>query len=671
MYAAYLRRRSAVVLSCCISLSLFLTSCDSPVKPPAENGEFFILNGPEGIIELGDTIALRAAVRDPLPRPVHDNLKWKSDDPTVATVNWRGVVRVRGNGTATITAKHWSREASFVVHTTSAATSAGYAVTVEPTSLVLEVGETADLRAVITHPNGDTIQGAVVKWESSDEAVAVENGSVTAISVGGSRIRASAHGRSADAFVTVTAGEDTRGTPGGPDAFRAFPEAEGYGATSLTTCDRKDVQVLRVTNTNGSGSGSLRAALDAADSNRLTVVVFTTGGTIQSNETLLLDTDCLYLAGQTARGDGIQVFNPVWTPFAIPREGADDVVVRYLRFRSWDSDQVKADVGNIFGGRRIILDHNSFQFGNDKTLSVSTINSETAAPVSDILLQHNLFAAALENHSTGTHVRSEIHGGRPVERVTMHHNMWSDISHRTPRIDRAVRPVQHINNVTYNYEGQAAELNGDAEIGVPHVDFIGNYWKQGPWSRWIAVMHDQVFHEGTPRFARIYAEGNIHMNSLPDPNGDQRELFRVAKTHERVPDEAFVDQPFGNPAIPVTIESAESAYENVLDQVGASRLLRCDGTWRSRRDELDARFIHWTRTGTGSGSNEDHEHPDYFGGIPDLARGTACADSDKDGMPNEFETRHGLNPEVDDASEDPDGDGYSNIEEYVNGTDPR
>ena len=651
------------------ALVLLLSSCTSPVEPEAEAGDFFILNGEQAVVSLGDSLTLKAAVRDPLPRPVDENVRWASEDPRVATVNWKGIVRMRGPGSTRITAKYWDREATFVVHTTSNATSAGVIITVEPPNLVLEPGESAALEAFVQLPTGDTLD-AEVSWSSSDEdVVRVENGRVTALAVGASRIRASAQGRSGDAFVTVSGGGE--GDEGGPDAFRAFPEAEGYGATALTTCDRTNVQVLKVTNTNASGTGSLREAFARADSDRLTVIVFTTGGTIESTITQELAADCVYVAGQTARGDGIQLFNPYSTPFGIPREGANDVVLRYLKFRSWKSVEAQADAGRIFGGRRIVMDHNSFQFSNDETLSVSTVNSPSASAVSDILLQHNLFAAALENHSTGTHIRSERATGRPVERVTMHHNMWSDISHRTPRIDRAVRPVQHINNVTYNYEGQAAELNGDAEVGIPHVDFIGNYWKQGPWSRGIAVMHDQVTGEGTPRFSKIYAEGNIHMNTLPDPNGNQRSLFRIAKTHDQVPDSAFVNTPFGNPAIPVTVEHARDAYENVLSQAGASRLLACDGTWRERRDELDQLFIDGARNGTGYGTSEEHTHPDYFGGLPTLARGTACTDTDRDGMPDDFEVRRGLDPQVDDASEDPDGDGYTNIEEYVNGTDPR
>ena len=45
-------------------------------------------------------------------------------------------------------------------------------------------------------------------------------------------------------------------------------------------------------------------------------------------------------------------------------------------------------------------------------------------------------------------------------------------------------------------------------------------------------------------------------------------------------------------------------------------------------------------------------------------------DSDNDGMGDNFENFFGLNPNVDDASEDPDGDGDTNLQEFLNNTNP-
>ncbi len=82
-------------------------------------------------------------------------------------------------------------------------------------------------------------------------------------------------------------------------------------------------------------------------------------------------------------------------------------------------------------------------------------------------------------------------------------------------------------------------------------------------------------------------------------------------------------------------------------------------------------IIDHVRNGTGPATEAENDHPDDYGGIPTLAPGTPCADSDSDGMPDEFETKWGLNPaDPSDAGQDADGDGYLNIEEYLNGAPP-
>lgn len=118
----------------------------------------------------------------------------------------------------------------------------------------------------------------------------------------------------------------------------------------------------------------------------------------------------------------------------------------------------------------------------------------------------------------------------------------------------------------------------------------------------------------------------------------------------------FVPEPF--PAPPVATEPARAAFENVLKGVGATL---------PKRDSVDARIIEQIRSGAGRLIDSQNE----VGGWPEYRSALPPDDTDGDGMPDEWENAHGFNPvNPADGSEDADSDGYTNIEEYLNGTDP-
>jgi len=109
---------------------------------------------------------------------------------------------------------------------------------------------------------------------------------------------------------------------------------------------------------------------------------------------------------------------------------------------------------------------------------------------------------------------------------------------------------------------------------------------------------------------------------------------------------------------PVTTTDAPTAYQQVLAGAGASRPVR---------DAVDKRIIDEIKTGTGRIIDDETS----VGGWADLKSIPAPADTDNDGMPDAWETKYGLNPK--DASDnvgDKDKDGYTNIEECINETDP-
>ena len=673
-------RRSTTWSGVCL-FALLVAGCEA--VPPTENPAAGLTSRQQLTIdppivtltEVGDSLQLRLAVNG---REAADlkGVIWKSTDPSIVLVDGKGRIRSASPGVTEVVVNYLGTEVHAMVY--SAPKYAG--IKLEGVE-ALTVGDTATFTAYLIDEDGNPKSGPPVKWSSSDDAVASVNdeGLVEGLAEGETEISAKAASWSAAMLVNVVApAEDPDPDPDtdpdpdpdpdpNPDdgnaerLDRAFPGAEGYGAQATVACDRSDVQVLRVTNTNGSGPGSFIDALERNDPDRMSVVIFETGGTIRTS--YRLKSGCIYIAGQTAPGDGVQIHNPDGVVFAIDRGAVShDIVVRHLRFRSGKGTPGRQDVVSVFGGRDIILDHLSAQFGNDEVLSISPPSASGAVGIQRLTLQNSMIAVGLITHSRGSLiVVPDKDPSMPLGELSIHHNLWAHSAGRNPSY-RGVSRVEHVNNVSYNWKGNV----GMTDLGS-EVDYVNNYFKAGPWSK----PHRIIGHDTLGAVARIYARGNVADPFQEDPGADQRALFNYRAKWTPLPNDAFVSSRRADPSIGIDVQSARDAYQTVVDRVGASGQLTCDGNWRDARDPLDLRIVDQVRNGTGAGGDEGFDHPDDFVGIPHLAQGRACSDGDGDGMPDAFEERWGLDLGADDASRDPDGDGYTNIEEYVNGTRPR
>jgi len=412
----------------------------------------------------------------------------------------------------------------------------------------------------------------------------------------------------------------------------AFPGAEGFGAT---TPGGRGGRVIPVANLNDAGPGSLRAACEAEGPR---IVIFRVSGLISLAAPIVVKHPYLTIAGQTAPGDGVCLRN---FTFNI---ATHDVVVRYLRSRLGDLSGQEADCITLLAGAHdVVLDHCSATWSVDESLSL-------AGDVSNVTVQWCLIGNALNHskHAKGDHGYGSL--SRANGPVTWHHNLWAHNKSRNPRLgDNYGRPpfptFDVRNNVMYDY----GEICSGLTQGVLKVNYVANYIRPGPGSKARTPIH-----VGAPSELRFYIRDNVFEGNTA-LTADNSQFFDPITIDGKRQVE-IVAQSFAVPA--VRTSSASEAYVAVLATVGASL---------PRRDSVDAQIISEVRSGKGSMIDSQQQ----VGGWPELKSAAPLLDSDGDGIPDLWERRHGLNPrDGSDGAADKDKDGYTNLEEYLNNTDP-
>jgi hypothetical protein len=318
--------------------------------------------------------------------------------------------------------------------------------------------------------------------------------------------------------------------------------------------------------------------------------------------------------------------------------------VRFIRSRLGDeSRQTDDSISLLHGCSNIILDHCSATWSVDEGLSTSGMDS-------NITIQWCLIAEALDRsiHSKGAHGYGSL--ARANGPVAWHHNLWAHNNSRNPRLGdnygNGTHPAFDVcNNVIYDYGDTCSGMTQ----GIFTVNYVGNYIRPGPSSR--ARFPISVGAESDIQF---YLRGNV-MEGNDTLTADNKKFINTLELNGKAQVQ-IVERPFEAP--PVATVSAGDAYRVVLAAVGACKPVR---------DSVDARIIQNVINGKGRIINSQKD----VGGWPDLKSAPAPADSDHDGMPDQWETTHGLNPkDPSDASADRDKDGYTNLEEYLNSTDP-
>lgn len=432
----------------------------------------------------------------------------------------------------------------------------------------------------------------------------------------------------------------------------AFPGAEGYGKH---TRGGRGGRVMKVTNLNDSGPGSLREAVEAEGAR---IVVFDVDGTIELQSPLRINNDSITIAGQTAPGDGVCLKD---YPLVV---NASEVIVRYLRVRPGDRHALDSDGigGGRYGQRNVILDHCSVSWSIDECLSIYKTENLT---VQWCLVAHSLNRSV---HTKGSHGFGGIWGGF---KATFHHNLLANHSSRNPRFSSVdgTKWVDFRNNAVYNWGFKTAYGGGHhAEINM-----VANYYKPGPASE-----HTRLLDVSDDATGRYYVAGNVmvgddavtadnHKGVADKPGKPYVRHRRSAGPDSGISPDAvplsgeasescLVGEPF--PFEPIEEDTPEEAYRRIVRQVGCSRA----------RDSYDRDVIRHMQAGTGSGGgNGIINTPSEVGGWPELRSRKPLRDSDGDGMPDKWEKRHGLNPfDPSDAALNTLDPHYTNIEVYIN-----
>ncbi|MBC7948800.1 MAG: pectate lyase [Chitinophagaceae bacterium] len=436
----------------------------------------------------------------------------------------------------------------------------------------------------------------------------------------------------------------------------AFPGAEGFG--KYTTGGRGG-KVMIVTNLDDKGPGSFR---EAAEGKGKRIVVFGISGTIHLESRLSIKGD-VTIAGQTAPGDGICIADH---PVSL---GGDNIIVRYLRFRLGDKFQRGGMVdGNgaddALGGNRrkhIVIDHCTMSWSTDECFSIYGGDSTT--------LQWNLISEPLNysyHFETGDkdwehHGYGGIWGG---PRMSAHHNLFAHCVSRNPRFNGTRLGaeedfVDFRNNVIYNWGGNNV-YGGEGG----RYNLVNNYYRYGPSTNKnvrFRIVNPSRQEKPPVGFGKYYVDGN-YVDGAADVSRNNWLGIHMGNGTEEDKRHAVVDKAF--PSLEVNTQPATDAYQAVLAGVGAS--------WR--RDTLDERIINNVKNRTGGFIDVQGGYPhgsDYaitVNAWPMLRTLPAPTDTDKDGMPDEWEKVNGLNPaDAKDASGYKLDKSYTNIEVYING----
>ncbi len=427
-----------------------------------------------------------------------------------------------------------------------------------------------------------------------------------------------------------------------PKRFPAFPTAEGFAAYTTTGGRQGKVYHIKTLEDNNE-EGSLRHALNQKGPR---TIVFDVDGVISLKSPLIINNGDLTIAGQTAPKDGICLKD---NHVVI---NADNIIIRYIRIRPGENTQEPALLAK--NRKNIIIDHCSFSWSVNDIVSLYDN--------ANLTLQWSIISESINSLANISEGKGASLGGYGI---SIHHNLFANNSEHNPlfmqghyKSDNEIEHVDFRNNVISNWASNSAQglFRGRNNI-------VNNFFQAGPATKMnVCSQFVEISYKNAPKNIKqkvnpiLYITGNIN-NINPIHTIDNRMGVIPNNAYILTGKNALIS-PYQFFHEPISMQSAQKAYEQVLKYAGASKY----------RDTVDKRLITEVETGIYKRANSIRgilfntagEDLKYDKGIPSV-------DSDNDGMPDEWEIKNGLNPyNSSDGSIINPQTGYTNLEQYLN-----
>jgi len=413
----------------------------------------------------------------------------------------------------------------------------------------------------------------------------------------------------------------------------AFPGALGFGAK---VTGGRGGRVLKVTNLEASGPGSLQEALNQ---NEPRIIVFAVSGVIEADPIEIPYGD-VTIAGQSAPGAGITIRGRLYGAYS---GDVGNIIIRHIRIRPvYDGSAGEQYDGVQFSlNHHFIFDHVSVSGGVDETVDLYSSHDAT-------IQWSTIESSANEGHPEGEHNYGLINGPYGGS-ITVHHNLFAHHRSRAPAI--ANGPAEVINNLVYNV--RHAFVHNNPASGP--FEFMGNTFRTGNDDELFPFYFDDESYGAASSLEYFIDDNWLEGSNSPCTEGELTDPWTqcdadlgLPAAHRASARHDFTDAE--NSYVAIDPDSAADAAQAVLERAGAFP-----------RDVITRRSVEETRMGTGSWGARIP--PDLMEG---LVPGTPPADADDDGMADAWETAHDLDPANGDDHATMLTSGYTAIETYLN-----